>query len=77
MRASHGLRADLRLLAANKTSGGQQLFGSNNLVVARREQENWASYHREIKRAPERCETAGSKLIVFIEPLSDQTAARS
>jgi hypothetical protein len=52
-------------------SGGQQLFGSNNLVVAGREQENWASYQREINRASERCETAGSKLIVFIEPLSD------
>jgi len=49
MRASHDLRADLTLLATNKTSGGQQLFGSNNLVVAGREQENWASYHRPIK----------------------------
>ena len=71
MRACHGLRADLTLLTTNKMSGGQQLFGSNNLVVPGREQENWASYQREINRASERCETAGSKLIVFIEPLSD------
>ena len=58
-------------LTANKMSGGQQLFGSNNLVVAGSEQENWASYYREINRASERCETASCKLIVFIEPLND------
>ena len=29
-------------------------FGSNNLVVAGSEQENWAAYHREINRASER-----------------------
>src|SRR5437667_4137652 len=71
MRACHGLRADLSLLTINKVSVGQQLFGSNKLVVPGREQENWASYQREINRASERRETAGSKLIVFIEPLSD------
>ena len=58
MRASHDLRADLTLLTANKMSGSQQLFGSNNLVVAGSEQENWAAYYREINRASERCETA-------------------
>src|SRR5262249_6036495 len=71
MRASHDLRADLTLLTANKMSGGQQLFGSNNLVIAGSEQENWAPYYREINRASERCETASCKLIVFIEPLND------
>ena len=34
MRASYDLRADLTLLTTNKMSGGQQLFGSNNLVIA-------------------------------------------
>src|SRR5262249_40438727 len=53
MRASHDLRANL--LTTNKMPGGQQLFGSNNLVVAGREQENWAPHYREINRAPERC----------------------
>jgi hypothetical protein len=43
MRASHDLRADLTLLTANKMSGSQQLFGSNNLVVAGSEQENRAA----------------------------------
>src|SRR5262245_32639074 len=71
MRAGRDLRADLTLLTANKTPGGQQLFGSNNLVVARREQENWASYHRQINRVSERHETASCKLIVLIEPLND------
>src|SRR4029434_2343849 len=71
MRASHDLCADLTLLTTNKMSGGQQLFGSNNLVIARREQENWASYHRQINRASERCETASCKLVVFIEPSND------
>src|SRR5713226_1941499 len=52
-------------------SGGQQLFGSNNLVVAGSEQENWAPYYREINRASERCESACCNLIVFIEPLND------
>src|SRR4029077_18109987 len=33
-------------LTANKTSGGQQLFGSNNLVVATSEQENWAAMRK-------------------------------
>src|SRR4029077_528345 len=64
VRASHDLRADLMPLAANKISGGQQLSGSNNLVVAGSEQENWASYYREINRASECCETASCKLIV-------------
>ena len=71
MRGSHDLRADLTLLTTNKISGGQQLLGSNNLIVASCEQENWASYHREINQASERCETAGCELIVFIEPLND------
>ena len=71
MRASHDLRADLTLLTANKMSGSQQLFGSNNLVVAGSEQENWSPHHREINRASERCETASCKLIVLIEPLND------
>lgn len=71
MRASHDLRAHLTLLTTNKMSGGQQLFGSNNLVVAGCEQENWASYHRQINRSSERCEAASCKLIVFIEPLND------
>src|SRR5262245_3880692 len=71
MCASHDLRADLTPLTTNKMPGGQQLFGSNNLVVAGREQENWASYHRQINRASERCETASCKPIVFIEPLND------
>jgi hypothetical protein len=71
MRASHNLRANLTLLTTNKMPGGQQLFGSNNLVVAGREHENWASYYREINRAPERCEAASCKLIVFAQPLND------
>src|SRR6266498_5145407 len=71
MRARHDLRADLTLLTTNKMSGGQQLFGSNNLVIAGREQENWASYYRKINRASERCETPSCKLIVFVEPLND------
>ena len=71
MCASHDLRADLKLLTSDQMSGGQQLFGSNNLVVAGREQENWASHDREINRASERYETAGCELIVFIEPLND------
>src|SRR5437763_7003922 len=71
MRACHGLCADLTLLTANKMSGGQQLFGSNNLVVAGNEQENWAAYHREINRASERCETASCEVIVLVEPLND------
>src|SRR6478672_13792202 len=71
MRARYDLRADLTLLTTNKMPGGQQLFGSNNLVVAGREHENWVSYYREINRAPERCETASCKLIVFVQALSD------
>src|SRR5262249_17870387 len=71
MRRSHELSADLSLLAPGETSGGDQLFGSDALVVAGRESENRASHHREIDRASERCETAGCKLIVFIEPLHD------
>ena len=58
-------------VTANKMSGGQHLFGSNNLVVAGREQENWAPHYREINRASERRETAGCKLIVFIKLLDD------
>ena len=71
MRASHNVRANLTLLSTDKMPGGQQLFGNNNLVIAGREQENWALYYREINRAPERCETASCKLIVLIEPLDD------
>jgi hypothetical protein len=71
MRASYDLRADLTLLTTNKMSGGQQLFGSNNLVIAGREQENRASYYRKINRASECCETPSCKLIVFVEPLND------
>ena len=71
MRASHDFRADLTLLTTDKMSGGQQLFGSNNLVVPGRKQENWASYHRQINWASQRCEAASCKLIVFIEPLND------
>src|SRR6266436_4391546 len=59
------------LVTANEMSGGQQLFGSNDLVVAGRQQENWCSHYREINRASERRETAGCKLIFFIEPLND------
>ena len=64
MRARHDLSTDLRLLTANKMSGGQQLFENNNLVIAGREQENWASYHRQINRASERSEAASCKLVV-------------
>jgi len=71
MRTSHDLREDLTLLTTNKMSGGQQLFGSNNLVVAGREQEKWASYLREVNRASERCKAASRKLVVLIEPLND------
>src|SRR5258708_19818768 len=71
MRASYDLRADLTLLTTNKMSGGQQLFGSNNLVIAGREQENRASYYRKINRASECCETPSCKLIVFVRPLND------
>src|SRR5262249_36462843 len=67
----YDLRADLTLLTTNKMSGGQQLFGSNNLVIAGREQENRASYCRKINRASECCETPSCKLIVFVEPLND------
>ena len=69
MRAGRDLRAEL--LAADKTCGREQLFGSDDLVVACREQENWASHHREIDRAAECRETARCQLIVFIEPLHD------
>jgi hypothetical protein len=62
---------DLTLLTTNKMSGGQQLFGSNNLVIAGREQENRASYYRKINRASECCETPSCKLIIFVEPLND------
>jgi hypothetical protein len=34
---------------ANKMSGGQQLSGSNNLVVAGNQQENWAP-HQPFRR---------------------------
>src|SRR5215470_17069944 len=71
MRTSHNLREDLTLLTTNKMPGGQQLFGSNNLVVAGREQEKWASYLREVNRASERCKAANRKLVVLIEPLND------
>jgi hypothetical protein len=71
VRARHDLLPDLTALTANKMSGGQQLFGSNDLVVAGREQEDWATYSREINRASERRETAVCKLIVFKEPLND------
>src|SRR6266480_6735725 len=71
MGASHNVRANLTLLTTNKTPGGQQLIGSNNLVVASREHENRASYNREINRTPEHCETASCKLIVFVQPLND------
>src|SRR5262249_43172169 len=71
MRASHDLRADLTLLTTNQMSGGQQLFGSDNLVVAGRKQEKWASYLREVNRASERCKAASRKLVVLIEPLND------
>src|SRR5215831_4198643 len=71
MGASHNVRANLTLLTTNKMPGGQQLIGSNNLVVASREHENWASYNREINRTPEHCETASCKLIVFVQPLND------
>src|SRR5262249_10188022 len=71
MRTSHDLREDLTLLTTNKVSGGQQLFGSNNLVVAGPEQEKWTSYFREVNRASERCKAASRKLIVRIEPLND------
>src|SRR5262249_16868314 len=69
MRASRDLRAEF--LAADKMSGGEQLFGGDDLVVASREQENRASHHREIDRASERRETARCQLIVFIELLHD------
>ena len=42
VRARHDFRADLMPVTANKMSGGQQLSGSNNLVVAGNQQENWA-----------------------------------
>src|SRR5262245_63366304 len=71
MRTSHDLRADLTLLTTNKMSGGQQLFGSNNLVVAGREQEKWASYLREVNRSSECRKAASRKLVVLIEPLND------
>ncbi len=71
VRARHDFCTDLMPVTANKMSGGQQLFGRNNLVVAGSEQENWSSHYREINGASERCETASCKLIVFIEPLND------
>src|SRR5262245_64913287 len=48
MGASRDLRADLTLLAANEMFGGEQLFGSDDLVVAGGEQENRSSHHRKI-----------------------------
>src|SRR5262245_23497957 len=71
MRASHDLCADLTLLTANRMSGGQQLFGSNNLVVARNEQEHRAAYHRDDSRPSDRRETPRCKLSVLVEPLND------
>ena len=71
VRARHDFCTDLMPVTANKMSGGQQLFGRNNLVVAGSEQENWSSHYREINGASEGCETASCKLIVFIEPLND------
>ena len=50
MRARHDLSTDLTLLTTNKMSGGQQLFGSNNLVIAGREQECRVVHHDKIDR---------------------------
>src|SRR5262249_28389665 len=71
MRTSHYLCADLTLLTTNKMSGGQQLFGTNNLVVAGREQEKRTSYLPAANRASARCKAASRKLVVLIEPLND------
>src|SRR5262249_29759945 len=61
----------LGVVTSNKVCGGQEVVGSNNLVVAGREQEKWASYLREVNRASERCKAASRKLVVLIEPLND------
>src|SRR5215510_8674344 len=71
MGASRDLRADLTCVAADEMSGGEQLFGSDDLVVAGGEQEHRSSHHRKIDDVPERRETARRKPVVFIEPLHD------
>jgi len=71
MRARRDLRADLTRVAADEMFGGEQLFGSDDLVVAGGEQENRSSHHREIDDVSERRETARRQPIVFIEPLHD------
>src|SRR5262245_37213100 len=71
MGASRDLRADLTLLAADEMFGGEQLFGSDDLVVAGGEQENRSSHHRKIDDVPERCETTRRKPVVLIKPLHD------
>jgi hypothetical protein len=62
---------DLTALAANKTSGGEQLFGSNDLIFAGGDEENWAPNSREINWASKGGETACRKLIVFIQRSND------
>src|SRR5215510_7892210 len=71
MGAGRDLRADLTRVAADEMSGGEQLFGSDDLVVAGGEQENRSSHHRKIDDVSERRETARRKPVVFIEPLHD------
>src|SRR5215475_10581368 len=71
MGASRDLRADLTGVAADEMFGGEQLFGSDDLVVAGGEQEKRSSHHRKIDDVSERRETAGREPVVFIEPLHD------
>src|SRR5262249_1120969 len=71
VRARHGFRPDLTSRASDQSRGGKQLFGSNDLVVAGSEQEDGATYLREIDRPSERLETAGCELILPVEPLRD------
>src|SRR5262249_23458052 len=71
VRARHGFLPDLTSRASDQTRGGKQLFGSNDLVVARSEQEDGGTYLREIDRPSERLETAGCQLILSVEPLRD------
>src|SRR5215471_20888911 len=67
MGASRDLRADLTRVAADEMPGGEQLFGSDDLVVAGGEQENRSSHHRKIDNVSERRETARREPVVFVE----------
>src|SRR5262245_65974373 len=65
MGASRDLRADLTRVAADEMFGGEQLFGSDDLVVAGGEQEHRAAHHRKIDDVSERRETARRNPVLY------------